>query len=208
MPRMITTFRDSEEQLKFARAFYSDVIEEGNEDDGGDRNELSVRDGDGLVNEDLRQERQRSERAENTYEAGDDGGNRSWLRDEEVSPAVQESTERTVGVTDVHVLAARLRPHRAQFGITERAKPREQATNNPGEVDQRGGADRLHHLRGNQKDAAADHGSDHDRSCMADFQVAGELWLCGLGAHGRACSAVIAAGSALLWFDRNKTLAT
>src|SRR5690349_15346554 len=103
----------SEEQLKFPGAFYADVIQDGNEDDGTDRDELAVRDGDRLLNDNLRQECEGSERPKYSYETGHDGGYRSRLGDQEVRPSVEESAEWTVGVTDVNIFASGLRLHRA-----------------------------------------------------------------------------------------------
>ena len=72
----------------------------------------------------------------------------------------------------IHVLAACLRLHRAQLSVGQRAKKREQAAHQPGQVYQLGCADRLHHLGWHEKDAAADDGPDHHRPGVADAKIA------------------------------------
>ena len=78
-------------------------------------------------------------------------------------------------VANVNVLAARLRPHGAKFGIGQRAEEREQSADQPGQIYQFRGADRLHHLGRDQEYAAADDGADYDRGGVADAEVAGEF---------------------------------
>jgi hypothetical protein len=53
-------------------------------------------------------------------------------RDGEVRPAIQEATQRAVGVADIDVFAAGLRLHRAEFSVLQSAAYREQAANDPG----------------------------------------------------------------------------
>src|SRR5436309_6004166 len=93
-------------------------------------------------------------------------------------------------ITDVNVLASRLRLHGAQLGIGECAKKRKQTANEPRKVNKFGGSHGLHHLRRNEKNAASNDGADHDGSCMAQAKITGQLrtgfgrlWF---GGHGRS----------------------
>ena len=114
-------------------------------------------------------------RAEDADDAGGNGGDGGWLGDDEPGPGVEESGERAVGVAHVDVFAAGLGLHGAEFGITECAEEGEQAADDPSGVDELGGADGLHHLGGNEEDAAADDGADDYGGGVADFEVTGEF---------------------------------
>ncbi len=87
---------------------------------------------------------------------------------------IEKAGERAVGVADIHVLAAGLRLHGAQFRIGERAKEREHAADHPCQVDQFGRADRLHHFSRNRK-SAADDGSNDDCAGMAHAEIASQF---------------------------------
>ena len=122
----------------------------------------------------LIEERQRAKGAENADEPGRRGRDRCRLGDGEPCPGVEKRGQRPVGVADVDVFAAGLRLHGAKLGVGHGAKHREQAADDPDEIDEACRADRLHHLGGNEKDAAADDGADDDRGRVAGAEIAGE----------------------------------
>ena len=66
-------------------------------------------------------------RPRNRAKATDDRRDRAGLHDEEHRPAEQEADERTVGLAEEDVLAARAGHHRGELGAAERAGDRHQA---------------------------------------------------------------------------------
>src|SRR5581483_1985650 len=164
-----------EDELKIARLSDSDVIQSGNEDGGGDRDQGAVSDGEGGGDQGAREKRKNGEGAENAHQAGGHGRDGGGFGDDEPGPGVKKPGEGAVAVAHVNIFATGLGFHSTEFGIGERAEKRQQAAHDPGEVNEASGTDSLHHLGGNEKDSAADDGADHDGSSVADAQVAREF---------------------------------
>ena len=120
----------------------------------------------------VREEAEDRKGPQDAHEAGGDGRNRGRLGDQEPGPGIEKSRQRTVGIAHVHILAARLRFHGAQFGVGERAEERQHSADQPRQIDQLGRADRLHHFGRNQKDSAADDGAHDHRGSVAHAQIA------------------------------------
>ena len=118
-------------------------------------------------------------------QADGDGGDGGGLGDGEPRPHVEEGGRVAVGAAQVDVFAAGVGKHGAEFGVGHGAEEREQAADDPGEIDERGGAGVAHHLAGHEKDAAADDGADDDGGglgCAEDAgQIGGSLSLVGDG---------------------------
>src|SRR5581483_1593231 len=114
-------------------------------------------------------------RSQNTYDTGGHGGNRSRLRDDEPSPRVQKSGERTIGIADIHVFASGVWSHRSKFCISQGAKKRKKAADQPCQEHQAGRADRLHHLCGYKKDSAADDGPNDDGGGRTNTEIANQI---------------------------------
>ena len=95
-------------------------------------------------------------------QADGDGGDGGGLGDGEPCPHVEEGGRVTVGAAQIDVLAAGVGKHRAEFGVGHGAEEREQAADDPGEIDKGRGAGVAHHLAGDKEDAAADDGADDD----------------------------------------------
>jgi hypothetical protein len=137
------------------------------------------------------EKRKDRKRSQNPHQPGGDRGDRRGLGDHKPSPGIEKSAQWTVRVADINVFAARLRLHRAQFGVSERAKKRKQPAHQPRQIYELSRAYRLHHLGGNQKNSAADDCSHHHRRRLADAQSANKF-----GTHGAAC--VIPVGSGMI----------
>ena len=114
-------------------------------------------------------------RPKNSHQPRDHGRDRSRFRDDKPGPRVEKSGQRPVAVADVDILAAGLRLHRSQFGISERAEKREQSAHHPCQINQLGRAHGLHHFRGHEKNSAADDRAHDHRGGVAHPQVAGEF---------------------------------
>ena len=173
--RMRTTFEDGEDELKVAGLLDAEVVQPGDEPGDGDGEDLRPEQGnraaDGLRSEPVegRKELQRAGQADG------DGGDGGGLGHGEPGPHVEEGGRVAVGAAQVDILAAGIGQHGAQLGIGHGAEKREQPAHDPGQVDQRGGADILHHLAGDKKDAAADDGAHHDGRGLAGAQDAGQI---------------------------------
>ena len=165
-------------ELEFSCFFYAQIIQPGNQQGGGNCDQMAVLDLEDAATRELPvrqsviQDFEPGESAQHPYQAGGYGGNGCWLGDQEPGPGVQKSHQPAVGVADVNIFAARLRLHRAQFGVSHGAEKREKATHDPRQINQLGRSYRLHHLGGNQEDAAADDGAHHHRAGMAHAQLA------------------------------------
>src|SRR5208282_5222814 len=116
-------------------------------------------------------------------------------------PAVEKTTQRTVSVADINVFATGLRLHGAQFSVGKRAKERQQAADEPSQIDQFGGAHGLHHLGRNQKDSAADDGSHHYGGGVTHAKIAGEFRTLSRIWHQRRLQ-VYVSGWQLSWRER------
>ena len=75
----------------------------------------------------------------------------------------KKAPEWAVGGAQIDVLAARFRHRRGEFRISQSAKQAQQACDHPDGEKNLHRADFRDHRAGNQKDAAADNGSDYDR---------------------------------------------
>src|ERR1022692_2459126 len=122
--------------------------------------------------ESLREERKDREGFEDPHQASSYRCNRSRFSDQKPGPRIQKSRQRPVRVTNINVLAARLRLHSAQFGISQRTEKREQPSDHPSEIYKSSRPYRLHHLGWNQKNSAPDDGPDHNGPRMGQPQVA------------------------------------
>ncbi len=130
---------------------------------------------DGLIAEPV----EGGEEAERAGEADGDGGDGGGLGDGKPGPHVEEGGGVAVGAAQVDVFAAGVGQHGAEFGVGHGAEEREQAADDPGEIDERGGADVLHHLARHKEDAAADDGADDDGRGLAGAEDAGQVGGCG-----------------------------
>ena len=108
-------------------------------------------------------------------EADRERGLRAGLVDREGGPAVQEAGQAAVGAAQEHVVAARLRDHRGDFGVGERAGERQQARREPDREHQQRAADVAGHDPRLQEDAGADHVRDVDRDRAPEAEAADEL---------------------------------
>ena len=115
------------------------------------------------------------EDAEGSREPAGDGGDRGRLGDGEPGPHVEEGGSVAVGTAQVDVFAAGVGQHGAQLRVCHGAEEREQAADDPREINERGRADVLHHFARNQKDAAADDGADDDGRRLAGAEHAGQV---------------------------------
>ncbi len=161
--------------MEFAGFLDTKIIQERDQDGGGNGDELTVTNGKRPGDEGVREEAENRERPEDADQAGGDGRNRRRLGNEESCPGIEKSGERAVTVANINVFAPGLRLHCPQFSISERAKEREQTTDEPCQIDKFGGADSLHHFGGNQENPAADDGANNDRSGVAYAEIAGEF---------------------------------
>ena len=120
------------------------------------------------------------------HEAGRDRRNGRRLGDQERTPAVEESSKRPVGVTNVYIFAARLWFHRAEFGVCQCSEEGQNSAYHPGQIDGVCRAHRLHHFFWDEKYSASDNCADDDRSRMRKLQVASEFRSFGdVGGHLR-----------------------
>ncbi len=128
-------------------------------------------------------------------------GHRRRFRDYEPCPAVEKTTQRTVSVAHVNVLAASLRLHGTQLSVGKRTKERQQAAHEPCQINQFGRPHSLHHLGGNKKDSAADDRSHHHGGGVAHAKIAGEFrTVCAIW-HERRLQ-VYVSGWELSWRER------
>ncbi len=123
----------------------------------------------------LIEERERGKGSQDAHESDGEGRDGRGLGDGEPRPGVEKAGQRPVGVANVDIFASGLRLHRAKLGVGDGARQRQHAADDPGEIDQPCRADRLHHLRRHQENAAADDGADDDRAGVAHAQIAREL---------------------------------
>ena len=100
-------------------------------------------------------------------QSGSDSGDGRWLGDEEPRPGVEKSSQRSITVADVDILATCLRLHGAQFSVGERPEEGKQSTCEPGQVNQLCRTGGLHHLGRYQKNSTADDGAHHNCAGMA-----------------------------------------
>src|SRR5579862_4212557 len=120
----------------------------------------------------MREEGKSGKIAENADEAGGDGSERCRFRNEHRRPGIEKSAQWSVSIANINVLAAGLRFHRAQFCVGESAKEGKQSADEPCEINESRRADRLHHLRGNEKNATADDRAHHNRGGMTHAERA------------------------------------
>src|SRR5581483_5929348 len=151
---------------------------------GGDGNQLSVSDRNRRCDDVMGEKGEDSKRPEDADEASGNRSDRGWLGDEKPCPGIEKSSEWAIGVAHVNVLAAGLWFHGAKFGIGERAEERKQSADDPRQINQPGGTDRLHHFGGYQENTAADDGADHDRSGVAYTEIPQPVRLGGRGGYG------------------------
>src|SRR5437588_11780403 len=110
--------------------------------------------------------------AENPHQSDSDGRNRSWFGDHEPCPGIEKSCKRSIAVTDVNIFSPRLRFKRPKLSVGERSKYRENAADNPCQVNQLGRSNRLHHLFRDKKDATADNSPHDNRDRMPQAELA------------------------------------
>ncbi len=108
-------------------------------------------------------------------EADGDGGDGGGLGYGKPRPHIEEGGCVAVGSADVDIFAAGIGQHGTELGIGHGAEEGEQAADDPGEIDERGGAYVLHHFAGDEKDAAADDGADDDGGSLAGAEDAGKV---------------------------------
>ncbi len=169
-----------EDKLKVSGFLYPKTVQPGHEpgdEDGEDlRPEQRQRSADGQVTEAM----ECGKELEGAGQADGDGGDRGRLGHGEPGPHIKESGSVAVRAAQVDIFAAGIGQHGAQFCIGHGAEQREQAADNPGQVDKRRRTDVLHHLPGNQEDAAADDGADDDSRSLAGAQNARQVGQCRL----------------------------
>ena len=143
--RMRTTFEDGEDELEVAGLFDAEVVESGHEPGDGDGEDLRPEQGDGPPTC-CAEQVEGGEEAERARQADGDGGDGGGLGDGEPGPHIEEGGGVAVGAAEVDVFAAGVGEHGAEFGVGHGAEEREQAADDPGEIDERGGAGVAHHL--------------------------------------------------------------
>ncbi len=122
-----------------------------------------------------RKEVECGEELQGARESDGDGGDGGGLGDGEPGPHIKEGGCVTVGSAEVDIFAAGVGEHGAEFGVGHGAEEREQAADDPGEIDEGGGAGVAHHFGGNEKDAAADDGADDDGGGLRCAEYTGEI---------------------------------
>ena len=180
-------FHHGEHSLHRAAQDDAQVVDDGQADDGGERNHLRA--GERPGGETQRQPQhllmQRAEEvAQEKREGGGDGGDGAGLADDERFPPVEVAPERPVGAPEENVLAPRLRHGRAQLGVAQRAGQREQPAHDPDQEDQ---SDRIHlpcDGGGHQENSRADDGAGHDGAGAPNTQSADQLRLCAHASSG------------------------
>ena len=105
--------------------------------------------------------------AQRPRQAQGHGGNRGRLGHGKPGPHIEKSGRVAVSAAQEDVAATGIGQHGAQLGIGHGAEQREQASGDPGEIDERRGAGVAHHLAGNKENAAADDGADDDGGGLA-----------------------------------------
>ena len=170
--------------MEVAGLFDAEVVESGHEPGDGDGEDLRPENGQCRATW-CGEEVKRGEDAEGARESAGDGGDGGGLGDGEPCPHIEEGGRVAVGAAEIDVFAAGVREHGAEFGVGHGAEEREQAADDPGEVDERGGAGVAHHLAGDEEDAAADDGADDDGGglrCAEDTrEISGSLSWLGIG---------------------------
>ena len=154
-------------QLKIAGLLDAEIIQPGNQPGDRDGEYLRPEEREGQARNGIRQVRKDGKELERARQAQSDGRDRSRLGHRKPGPHVEETRRVPVGAAQVDIFAARIRHHGAQFRVSHGSKKREQSTHDPRQVDQQRGASVAHHLAGNEKNAAADNGPDHDRNGFA-----------------------------------------
>src|SRR5437762_3012683 len=91
------------------------------------------------------QEAEPVERAQYIHDSRSDGRNRTRLGDEEPCPGIKKSGKGAVGVTHINIFTACPRLDGAEFRVGQCAGKRQEATYDPDQVDQSGGANVFHH---------------------------------------------------------------
>src|SRR5580704_11286970 len=124
-------FQQSENQLKLAGFLDPEIIEQRNEHRRGDGNQLSVSNVERLADDVVGEERKDWKALKDSNQPRRDGRNRRRLGDQEPGPGIQKSSQGPIAIANVNILTARLRLHRAQFGIGKRAEEREQPPDQP-----------------------------------------------------------------------------
>jgi hypothetical protein len=165
--------QNSEDKLKISGFFDAEIVQSCHEPGDGDGEDLGPKQwqaGD-VVTEKVKCRKH----AEGTREAAGDGGDGGRLGNGEPGPHVEKGGRVAVGSAQVDILAAGVRHHGAEFGIGHGAEEREQATDDPGEIDKRRRADILHHLARNEKNAAADNGADYNGGRLAGAEHARQI---------------------------------
>ena len=112
----------------------------------------------------------REEHAQELAECHADCGNRAGLDDQVQRPAVEKSPQRPQRLAQVHVLPARVRHHRRQFAVGQRAGDGQEAGHQPRRNQQRRRVDLARNLGRDNKDARADHRAHHQRGCAGQAQ--------------------------------------
>ena len=170
-----------ERQLERASLADSDVVQPRNKHVRRNRHQMTVRDDEHAARGDMEREKglwqevKCRKRSPHPYQAGGHACDGCGLRNQEPSPAIKKRRQRTIRVPHIHVLTARVRPHRAQFGVSQCAKKREQPPNDPSQVNQPRRPHRLHHLRRNEKNAAANNRPGDNRGRMPRIQPPNQL---------------------------------
>ena len=140
---------------------------------------------------DVGEERKHRKSLKDSNQPRRNGRDRRRLGDQKPGPGIQKSGQRPVGIANINILAARLRLHRAQFRIGERAEEREQPPHQPSQINQLSRPDRLHHFSRDQKDSAANDGANDNRAGMTYPKIASEF---GTGLYGLDVSRHSASG--------------
>ena len=162
-------FQQRKHELEFARLFYAEVVEERDQNGGGDGKYLSPVHGERRGEDVGGEKSEDGKRTQNSHQPRDHRRNRSRLGNDKPRPRVEKRGQRSVSVADIDVFAAGLRLHRPELGISERAEKRQYPAHHPRQIYQLGRAHGLHHLGRDKKNSAADDGPDNHRRGVTDF---------------------------------------
>jgi len=106
------------EKLEISRAADADVVQPGDQDGGCNRHELPVGDCEEMGTawareESIGKKRKDRESLKDPHQARSDRRDRRRLGDQKPGPRIEKSRQRAISVANIHILAARLRLHRA-----------------------------------------------------------------------------------------------
>ena len=142
-------FENGEDELEVAGLLDAQVVQAGhkpNHTDGEDlRPQQGKRTADGLIAEPL----EGRKKLQGASQADGDGGGRSRLGHGKPGPHIEKSGRVAVSAAQEDVAATGIGQHGAQLGIGHGAEQREQASGDPGKIDERRGAGVAHHFAGN-----------------------------------------------------------